>query len=332
MAASVCMLLALAAAACAAPRVTSLRILPSHPGAAIAPVASGAAKAPSAPPAGPQPSLSTVPPGTVIASGATAVAGETAGVLPARLPAAPPVGGPPVPVRELQMNLCNSGEARCYTGGRAVDEAAALMRGVARPDLVTLNEVCRQNVTAQLAAVMAGLWPNDDIVYLFAPALNAGGGSYRCQNGDAFGNGLLAHVPVGRLTVLNTGYGVYAAQATDIERRTFGCVDLATRVTACVTHLENLSATVALDQCTTLMSGVVPALRHSWGATVPVMAAGDMNLAGGEGRCTPAGFQQADDGALQHVLVSAGVRIAHVDRYPMKQTDHPALLVSFTLP
>jgi endonuclease/exonuclease/phosphatase family metal-dependent hydrolase len=277
------------------------------------------------------PSVTAVPPGTVITPGATEAAGEVAGVLPARLPTAsnaPPVGT----LRELQMNLCNSGEATCYTGGRSIDEASALMRGAARPDMVTLNEVCRRDVTDRLGGVMADLWPYDDIVYLFAPALDAAGGSYRCQNGDTFGNGLLVRVPAGQLTVLDARYGVYADQATDIERRTFGCLRLAPRYTACVTHLENLSPAVALSQCTTLMSGVVPALRRAWGANTPVIVAGDMNLATGVSNCTPADFRQVDDGVAQHVFGSAGIRFPRVDRYPMKQTDHDALLVTVTLP
>src|SRR4051794_39285269 len=56
-------------------------------------------------------------------------------------------------VRVLQMNLCDSGIARCYTG-RSVAEAAAVIRAE-RPDLVTLNEVCRNDV-AVLARALSG--------------------------------------------------------------------------------------------------------------------------------------------------------------------------------
>jgi hypothetical protein len=35
----------------------------------------------------------------------------------------------PSTVVVLQMNLCNSGRASCFTGGRAVDEAAAMVGG-----------------------------------------------------------------------------------------------------------------------------------------------------------------------------------------------------------
>jgi hypothetical protein len=307
-------------------------VLPACSVSRTAPSAAGAAvaSASATPSPDPAPSVRSVPAGTVIAPGATAVAGAAAGVLPARRPAAG--SAPPGrTLRELQVNLCNSGEAGCYTGGRSIDEAGALIRGAARPDLVTLNEVCRRDVTDRLGGVLAGLWPSDDIVYLFAPAVNAAGGSYRCQNGDAFGNGLIARVPAGQLTVLDTRYGLFTAQATDIEQRTFGCVHLA-RFAACVTHLENMSRTVASTQCTTLMRAVVPALRGAWGAATTVIVAGDMNLDGDMTRCIPAGFRQVDDGGVQHVLGSAGIQFRNADRYPMKQTDHSALLVSMTLP
>jgi hypothetical protein len=275
-------------------------------------------------------SATATPAGTLIAAGAVAVVGQVAGILPARQPAAG--GAAPARTRQvLQMNLCNSGEAGCYTGGRAVDEAGALIRGAARPDLVTLNEVCRRDVTDRLAGVLAGRWPSDDIVYLFAPAINAAGGPYRCQNGDAFGNGLIARVPAGGITVLDTRYGRFTAQATDIEQRTFGCVDLA-RFAACVTHLENVSLTVATTQCTTLLSRVMPALRRAWPTDRSAIVAGDMNLGSRLTGCAAAGFRQAGDGGVQHVLGSTGVQFLRTDRYPMKQTDHDALLVSLALP
>jgi hypothetical protein len=259
------------------------------------------------------------------------VVGASAGVFRARLPAAsstPPIGT----VRVLQMNLCNSGEAGCYTGGQAVDEATTLLRGPAKPDLVTLNEVCGRDVKVRLGGALAQLWPSDDIVYLFAPALNAAGTAYRCRNGDVFGNAIVARVPAGQVAVLDTRYGVYTAQATDIEQRTFGCVHLTPRLGACVTHLESLSPDVAATQCATLMTGVVPALRREWGATTSVLTGGDLNLADAVGSCTPAGFGAVGDGLVQHVFGSEGVRFQRVDRYPMHQTDHDALLVTLALP
>ena len=50
----------------------------------------------------------------------------------------------------LQMNLCNSGLARasCYTLGRSVDEAVGNIRRY-RPELVTLQEICRSDLYAR---------------------------------------------------------------------------------------------------------------------------------------------------------------------------------------
>lgn len=46
----------------------------------------------------------------------------------------------PGPVQVLQLNLCGSGFASCWTG-RAVDRAVAAVTDLA-PDVVTLNEIC----------------------------------------------------------------------------------------------------------------------------------------------------------------------------------------------
>ncbi len=56
-------------------------------------------------------------------------------------------------VRVLQMNLCDSGHAHCYTG-RSVAEASEVIRAE-DPDVVTVNEVCQDDVAA-LEAVLTG--------------------------------------------------------------------------------------------------------------------------------------------------------------------------------
>ena len=53
-----------------------------------------------------------------------------------------------------RMNLCDSGLAGCYTG-RSVGEAAAVIRAVT-PDLVTVNEVCRDDLTTLQQALANG--------------------------------------------------------------------------------------------------------------------------------------------------------------------------------
>src|SRR6476620_9457895 len=106
--------------------------------------------------------------------------------------AEPSRGGPTTPegvqadrVRVLQMNLCNSGLAGCYTG-RSVSRAAAVIRAQA-PDLVTLNEVCRADVPV-LERAMGGA-----ASAAFQPARNRRtGGAVRCRNGESYGIALLS--------------------------------------------------------------------------------------------------------------------------------------------
>src|SRR5690242_9653589 len=110
--------------------------------------------------------------------------GLAALILAARPSAPPPVptaaDGPDVPVRVLQMNLCDSGLAGCYTG-RSVPEAAAVMRAMA-PDLVTVNEVCRDDLPTLQRALIDGASASAVVVFVFQPALDRRtGGAYRCR-------------------------------------------------------------------------------------------------------------------------------------------------------
>src|SRR5262245_40185737 len=68
------------------------------------------------------------------------------------------------PFRVLQMNLCDSGIAECYTG-RSVTEAAAVIREDV-PDVVTLNEVCQDDVST-LDRTLAGVTRGGPIVSAF---------------------------------------------------------------------------------------------------------------------------------------------------------------------
>src|SRR3954471_16919863 len=66
----------------------------------------------------------------------------------------PTVGPGGATVRVLQLNLCNSGRAECYAGGRAISMAVALISHD-RPDVVSLNEVCRDDVDVLKRAMSA---------------------------------------------------------------------------------------------------------------------------------------------------------------------------------
>ena len=114
-------------------------------------------------------------------------AGSTAAAAPTPAPA------PAAPLRVLQLNLCSSGIAGCYTG-RSTDQAAAVVRAEA-PDLVTLNEVCQDDV-ADLERALADAVPDATVVSAFQPARNGRNGEpYRCRNGRQYGIGLVSRWP-----------------------------------------------------------------------------------------------------------------------------------------
>lgn len=204
--------------------------------------------------------------------------------------------------RVLQINLCNSGEAPCYTG-RAPSGAIALITS-RRPAVVTLNEVCAPDLRAiRLGTGYVGVFTQS--------------GSRRCRNGSRFGNAIA--FPPG--TRLGRPQRVeYANQDPDPERRTLTCVP-ANRVTACVTHLS--TETPRFSQATQ-MFGIVG--RHARrGATV---AGGDWNIAFPIAqRYVPAGMFRKGDGDVQHVMVSDSFRFVGRRKQRVAWTDHPVFEV-----
>src|SRR2546423_6654735 len=129
---------------------------------------------------------------------AALVVAAPAAVLTSSAPAVP--AAPATSFVLLQMNLCNSGPARasCYTLGRSVDEAVGNIRRY-RPELVTLQEICRSDLYARdgwgkLARAMADLYGSAHVAVDFAPAVNRyTDDSYRCVNGEAFGVAVMHH-------------------------------------------------------------------------------------------------------------------------------------------
>src|SRR4051794_11559546 len=184
----------------------------------------------------------------VLAAGLAGVTGCGAAAPAAGAPAPASVAapGPATPVRVLQMNLCNSGIAGCYTG-RAVAEGAAVIRAEV-PDLVTLNEVCAGDVP-QLERALAEVTPGGGVVSAFQAARNGRtGDAYRCRNGQAYGIGLVSRWPSAPGQAA-TG-GIYLAQdPDDPEQRAWLCLPVApgsgSRATVCTTHLAYTSRPVA---------------------------------------------------------------------------------------
>jgi hypothetical protein len=256
--------------------------------------------------------------------------------------AAPVVAGTPqdrgASLRVLQMNLCDSGAARCYTG-RSVAEAGEVIRAQS-PDVVTVNEVCRDDVTA-LEHALAGTGGGGVVVSAFQAAWDRRtGAALACRNGRPYGIGLvarLAPVPQGYATV----GGIYPVQDPgNAEERAWVCLSPApgsalpvTAVAVCTTHLASSNPAVARAQCGYLLGTAIPAVRARAGS-VPVVLGGDLNLRTGGSpdvrSCVPTGDGRADDGLVQHVVASSELVIGSLRTIAMVATDHPGLLVTLT--
>jgi hypothetical protein len=232
-----------------------------------------------------------------------------------------------VRLRVLQLNLCNSGIARCYTG-HSVARAAAVIRGV-EPNLVTLNEVCREDVS-NLEQVLAAGARTGEVMSAFQPAGDRRtAAAYQCRNGQLYGIGLLARLPS-----VADGYsihaGIYPNQDTsDPEERAWLCLDTSGLV-ACSTHLANTKPTVALAQCRYLFDTAIPALPRRSRAEPTVLGA-DLNLKPHHipdvRSCVPSGYVQTYDGGTQYIVATRDLRVSSDTTIGMNRTtDHPGLL------
>jgi hypothetical protein len=214
----------------------------------------------------------------------------------------------------LQLNLCDSGQAGCYAGGAAIPEAAGVIRDT-RPDVVTLNEICRRDLAALAPALDAAAYTAFQSVY------DPAGAPYRCVNGDDFGIGVIARIPAGATPSVRGGKHPVQIDRPD-ELRSWACVTLPGRQ-VCVTHLVDGHPDTALAQCRWLLARV----------RAPAVVAGDLNLtAGGIGGCVPAGWSRQGDGGVQWVLAAADTPPAGSRVIRLRHTDHPALLATLRLP
>ena len=231
---------------------------------------------------------------------------------------------------ELQLNLCNSGFAGCYAGGRSVPEAAALIyrRG---PHVVTVNEICSIDV-APLQAALAEAWPTDRTYAVFVPAVNKKSNTaYTCKGGASrYGSVVLGRVVASKWHGVEGYGGEYASQDDGNEGRIFACAHAKGSHFACATHLSSKSHPAAISQCRALMFEAVPYLRRASGATgVPTVVGGDLNLkyephsTFNVQYCVPNGFTRKGDGDVQHVLWSPDLVFASKESYELRYTDHP---------
>jgi hypothetical protein len=255
---------------------------------------------------------------------------------------APRATGSPYTLRALQMNLCDSGLAHCYTGGRAVTEAAAKIATVA-PDIVTLNEVCQRDVLGSLLAAMAAAHPSEPVVAAFQPAWNRSRRApYRCTDGDSYGDGVIVAAPAAgyRGSVVSGGtYPESMQDPTDDEERGWVCVGVRGEYYGCASHLVAYHPALAARQCAQLLGGEIPGFVGTHGAA-PVIVGSDLNLADNGGHtydvrfCAPFGYYVEDDPGLpsvepQHFVVSGTLAFRSVVDLDMEgTTDHPALLLT----
>jgi endonuclease/exonuclease/phosphatase family metal-dependent hydrolase len=229
--------------------------------------------------------------------------------------------------RALQMNLCNSGLARCYKGGSAVREAEYQIKTL-RPDLVTLNEICDDDLPMLSAALAA------NAETYFSAAYQPQGGPVKCNNGADYGNAIIL-----KSTGLGTRVkrGLYATQQPQAEQRSYLCVDTGL-YHACASHLSTDKQS-ALGQCKELVQQHLPRLKQA--SASPRIVIGDFNLKDRRGTvlgsdlagCAPASFKRHGDGRVQHLLASEDVVVEGTVIIDMKgTTDHPALLVELRFP
>jgi endonuclease/exonuclease/phosphatase family metal-dependent hydrolase len=230
--------------------------------------------------------------------------------------------------RVLQMNLCDSGIAGCYTG-RSVAEAAAVIRAQ-RPDIVTLNEVCRDDVSV-LEHTLSNAEHGSVVTRAFQAALDQRTGDpVRCHNGQQYGIGLLAGVRPPHRGFVTLG-GRYPAQdPADTEKRVWLCVHAIAHFYACTTHLSSTSPAVAISECRYLMDTAIPTVRTQ-NQQDPLILGADLNLTDDQSpnaqSCMPPGFVRVDDGSTQDVVVSASRRVTSNKSINMHgTTDHPGLL------
>jgi endonuclease/exonuclease/phosphatase family metal-dependent hydrolase len=270
------------------------------------------------------------PPPPADATGRAAPAGEVT-LAPATATAVRPTLPRASSLSVLQLNLCNSGFALdCYAGGAAVPEAAEVIVST-RPDVVTLNEICRHDLDLLVPAIRKAA-PGDRPYWAFQPAYTDRGSPYPCKNGDQFGNAIVGHLPA-REAATNVRGGRYPMQVDGRidEQRTWQCISVAGRYYTCTTHLTAHARTVALAQCRYLMNTAVPTAWAAMGGRAPTLVAGDLNLTDrgtpDVRNCVPTGWSRAGDG-VQHVLATDDVTFVATRRIAMRHTDHPAWLAT----
>jgi endonuclease/exonuclease/phosphatase family metal-dependent hydrolase len=218
----------------------------------------------------------------------------------------------------MQMNLCLSGIATCYRKvayPAVVEEAIARIRET-RPDAVTFNEACRNDV-AEIARRTEYHMRFSIVIY--------GPGPLRCIRPG--GRGVFGDAVLTKAAVESSDSQAFRAQ-TDIERRRWLCVTTQADVDVCTAHLsERTPLEVAANdaQCTELA-----VLLERRAASRPVIFGGDVNRSTS---CAPDGFWTRTDRSadqtpgLQQVYGTGAFRAPSSVVLPAAHSDHDVLVV-----
>jgi endonuclease/exonuclease/phosphatase family metal-dependent hydrolase len=216
----------------------------------------------------------------------------------------------------MQMNLCLSGLAGCYgkVGYPAgVDDAVSRIKDT-RPDAVTLNETCRNDV-ARIARRTGYQLRFTRVIY--------GGERLHCVRPG--GRGLFGDAVLMKAAIERSESQDFAAQAGP-ERRRWLCVTAT--VDVCTAHLNTRSRVeIAGNDAQCLELAALLARRAS---ARTVIFGGDVNR---RRSCAPEGFWTRSDRSarqapgLQHAYGSRALRAPSAKVLPAAHTDHDVLLV-----
>ncbi|KAF2417531.1 hypothetical protein EJ08DRAFT_654505 [Tothia fuscella] len=242
----------------------------------------------------------------------------------------------PTIFKALQLNLCNSGFAGCYEGGKSIGEGGSAIRTLG-PNVVTVNEICLGDVTKYLQPDLAAAWPNDYTFFAFQPAIDRRtNGAYKCKNGDQYGDVVIGRVGAAKWKVFTAHGGQYANQDSGNEIRTFACAGATGDYSVCTTHLSSKDANIAFAQCKALNFDAVPYFNSLDGNAGHTIIGGDLNLkydtssAVNVQKCVPNGYTRKGDGGVQHITFSNDFKFKSSSKISVLYTDHPGWLVEMT--
>ena len=218
----------------------------------------------------------------------------------------------------MQMNLCLSGLAGCYTKVHypvGVQAAAAEIRRT-RPDAVTFNEACGGDV-ARIARQTGYHLRFSSIIYYgkLLPCIHPRG------------RGLFGDAVLTRAAIVSSDSRPFPAEAGP-EQRQWVCVTTRAEVVVCTAHLasnEPVEVAANAPQCAQLR-----AMLAGREAARAVIFGGDVNRLA---PCAPPGFWVRSDAAghqdpgIQQVYGSAALRSPSAQVDPAAHTDHDILFV-----